>query len=59
MDGSPSGSGFSLNEIALKPRAALRRTSAAAISGSNSHGIWQGMDRGRVRTDPRLQDTSR
>src|SRR6516164_4666850 len=45
IDGRPRGSGFSQNEIALNPRAALARTSSAARSGSSSQGIWQGMKR--------------
>src|SRR6516164_2052505 len=45
MDGRPSGSGFSENDTALKPRAALARTSSAATSGSSSHGIWHGIRR--------------
>ena len=44
-DGSFSFSGASLNDTARKPLSALRCISAAAISGSYSHGIWQGMIR--------------
>src|SRR5436190_4766182 len=36
-DGSLRSTGFSGKLTALKPRSALRRTSAAAISGSRSH----------------------
>ena len=44
-DGSPMLTGCSGNESALNPRAAFRRTSAAAISGSLSQVICSGMIR--------------
>ena len=44
-DGSPRRSGSSGNVIARNPRAAFARTSAAATSGSSSHGTWHGMIR--------------
>src|SRR4051794_35993824 len=43
--GRPSLSGASENVTALKPRAALRWISAAAISGSRRYAIWFGMKR--------------
>ena len=45
MDGKPSWAGNSGRLTALKPRLALRRTSAAASSMSASHGSWSGMIR--------------
>src|SRR5437588_8466130 len=42
-DGKPILSGDSVNETARNPRSALRRISAAAISGSSSHGSCSGM----------------
>ena len=45
MLGKPNRSGLSGNSVALKPRAALRRISCAAISGSRSHGMADGTKR--------------
>ena len=47
MLANPSPSGFSEKLTARNPRAALRRISSAASSGSASHGSWQGMKRSR------------
>ncbi len=44
-DGRPRSTGCSTKLTARKPRSALRRISAAAISGSDSHGSWSGMNR--------------
>src|SRR5579862_9887762 len=43
--GRPSLSGASENVAALNPRAALRRISSAAISGSRKYVIWFGTNR--------------
>ena len=45
IDGSPRRAGNSGKLTALKPRAALRRTSAAATATSASHGSWRAMMR--------------
>ena len=45
MEGRPSFSGFSVKATARKPRPALARISAAAVSTSASHGIWQAIRR--------------
>src|ERR1019366_9575775 len=45
MDGQPSFDGFSEKVTAWAPLAAVRRISAAMISGSQTAGIGQGMKR--------------
>src|SRR4051812_48547437 len=47
MLANPSPSGFSEKLTARNPRAALRRISPAATTGSLSHGSWHGMKRAR------------
>ena len=42
IEGSFWLAGFSVKLTALNPRAALRRTSSAATTGSLNHGIWMG-----------------
>src|ERR1700681_66883 len=45
IEGKPSRAGNSGKLTALKPRAALRRTSSAATATSTSQGNWSGMMR--------------
>src|SRR3546814_3419484 len=49
-EGRPSGCGFSENVTAKQPRAALRRTSAAASCGSHSGTIPSGISRSEEHT---------